>query len=493
MVEALSGGRWQGSSTADIPTVSTLNATNGTTNWSADTSKLTKSGNTITFSATGASNDEEIYYDLTSTSDDKWTLRFKADFTSIGAGNNAQHQQLQFGIYDSTNPSGNASGDAIMFYLSSAGNVSNAVNGVNGGTSDITSTNNTPIASSGSAVTYYIELQRTSSSAIQAKVFSDEYVTQVGSTLSKTGLSGITGLRYLMVRLWSEGGAGNGAVGSVTDIKLYNNKSSTTTDEKTTLTNVPANTRYEETDTRKIYRFGGINTSGLKALYNFDSSWSNNATDSDSITTGGDMTAQNNATFSTSVKKLGTASASFPADGDYAKTSTANGANFDFTGDSTVTLWVYRTDGLDSSYHAMVSKRSGGNSEYNLYLEPVSSGVSKPHLYITMGSSTFNGSATGAIPDSTWTHLATTIDGDVMKYYINGALDSTHDLNGAKGTLASQPFGVGAISGTGTEGYQGYLDQVSVWNRALSASEISTIYNSGTGKNIAGWIERNTA
>ena len=288
----------------------------------------------------------------------------------------------------------------------------------------------------------------------------------------------------------------NNSTGSFTSgdfISVWGASSDTVTDEKTTLTNVPANTRYEETDTRKIYRFGGINTSGLKALYNFDSSWSNNATDSDSITTGGDMTAQNNATFSTSVKKLGTASASFPADGDYAKTSTANGANFDFTGDSTVTLWVYRTDGLDSSYHAMVSKRSGGNSEYNLYLEPVSSGVSKPHLYITMGSSTFNGSATGAIPDSTWTHLATTIDGDVMKYYINGALDSTHDLNGAKGTLASQPFGVGAISGTGTEGYQGYLDQVSVWNRALSASEISTIYNSGTGKNIAGWIERNTS
>ena len=74
MVEALSGGRWQGSSTADIPTVSTLNATNGTTNWSADTSKLTKSGNTITFSATGTSNDEEIYYDLTSTSDDKFAF-----------------------------------------------------------------------------------------------------------------------------------------------------------------------------------------------------------------------------------------------------------------------------------------------------------------------------------------------------------------------------------------------------------------------------------
>ena len=113
---------------------------------------------------------------------------------AIGAGANATHQQLQFGIFDATNPSGsNGSGDAIMFYLSSAGNVSNAVNGVNGGTGGITSTNNTPIASSGSAVTYYIELQRTSSSAIQAKVFSDaSYGTQVGSTLSKTGLYTLT-------------------------------------------------------------------------------------------------------------------------------------------------------------------------------------------------------------------------------------------------------------------------------------------------------------
>jgi len=224
--------------TEDTPTVSTLNATNGTTNWSTATSKLTKSGNTITFSATGASNDEEIYLDLqnasyldgSNASDDAWTLRFKADFTSIGAGANATHQQLQFGIFDATNPSGNnGSGDAIIFYLSSAGTVSNAVNGVNGGTGGITSTNNTPIASSGSAVTYYIELQRTSSSAIQAKVFSDEYETQVGSTLSKTGLSGITGLRYLMVRLWGESGAGNGAVGSVTAMKFWNDKTSVKT------------------------------------------------------------------------------------------------------------------------------------------------------------------------------------------------------------------------------------------------------------------------
>ncbi len=247
--------------TEDTPTVSTLNATNGTTNWSADTAKLTKSGNTITFSATGSSNDEEIYYDLTSTSDDKWTLRFKADFTSIGAGTNATHQQLQFGIFDSASPSGNASGDAIMFYLSSAGNVSNAVNGVNGGTSDITSTNNTPIASSGSAVTYYIELQRTSSSAIQAKVFSDEYVTQVGSTLSKTGLSGITGLRYLMVRLWGESGAGNGAVGSVTAMKFWNNKTSVKTANGalvSSLTNKSELKAYYSMDTEGTQAWGGF-------------------------------------------------------------------------------------------------------------------------------------------------------------------------------------------------------------------------------------------
>ena len=491
MVEALSGGRWQGSSSAESSTVTTeqdlFNSSFTTSGNASQTTATDTTGKVVMTQSGGSGNNAKAYRTLSNSYNAK---TFTIDFTfTRNSGDNANNSGVSFGSDNTAD--GNISGNAkrLMFAFENGSYIRVKVETV---ATNNTFTDTTSFQATGTTKYYRFVGNGSNVVLTMFPTLSDRTNgTNADRTYQSVDFPSdwltTDSIDTFTLEGWSGYHAGNW---EVSDVQISMNNYA---DEKDSLNSVPLNSRYEETDTRKIYRFGGINTSGLKALYNFDSSWSNNATDSDSITTGGDMTAQNNATFSTSVKKLGTASASFPADGDYAKTSTANGANFDFTGDSTVTLWVYRTDGLDSSYHAMVSKRSGGNSEYNLYLEPVSSGVSKPHLYITMGSSTFNGSATGAIPDSTWTHLATTIDGDVMKYYINGALDSTHDLNGAKGTLASQPFGVGAISGTGTEGYQGYLDQVSVWNRALSASEISTIYNSGTGKNIAGWIERNTA
>ena len=507
MVEALSGGRWQGSSTAEATATVTDPLTSDLGWVSNGTGNGYNASDYIDFKmvspdASSGSDRDTVYIDLQdsdyldgSNLATNFVVRCIVNFSDLNLAS-VNENRAYLGFYD-TDAWGGTSQDMFALQIgcwTDSGAIRRLwTQGIDGGTFEGGSETKSQFTLVPAVDTdYYITWTKDGDTLKVRITTNSDYSGGEEQTVSKSGLAG---LRYFgwKGRGDTQNNGGNTQGTIKPDIKIWNNATSPTSDEKDSLTNVPANSRYEETDTRKIYRFGGINTSGLKALYNFDSSWSNNATDSDSITTGGDMTAQNNATFSTSVKKLGTASASFPADGDYAKTSTANGANFDFTGDSTVTLWVYRTDGLDSSYHAMVSKRSGGNSEYNLYLEPVSSGVSKPHLYITMGSSTFNGASDDPIPDSTWTHLATTIDGDVMKYYINGALDSTHDLNGAKGTLANQPFGVGAISGTGTEGYQGYLDQVSVWNRALSASEISTIYNSGTGKNIAGWTERNTA
>ena len=81
------------------------------------------------------------------------------------------------------------------------------------------------------------------------------------------------------------------AVGSY--ITVYGASDDVVTDEKTTLTNVPANTRYEETDTRKIYRSKSVGfpngTSGSGSDWTevaFDSSTSvNNGTASGNVVT----------------------------------------------------------------------------------------------------------------------------------------------------------------------------------------------------------------
>ena len=48
---------------------------------------------------------------------------------------------------------------------------------------------------------------------------------------------------------------GGGGFGAGSYITVWGDASDVTTDEKTTLSDIPANTRYEETDTRKIYRW----------------------------------------------------------------------------------------------------------------------------------------------------------------------------------------------------------------------------------------------
>ena len=65
----------------------------------------------------------------------------------------------------------------------------------------------------------------------------------------------------------------NWASGSTLNVYAYSRADSSTSDEKTTLTNVPVGTRYEETDTRKIYRRkGALSSSDADHSFDFSSS-----------------------------------------------------------------------------------------------------------------------------------------------------------------------------------------------------------------------------
>jgi preprotein translocase subunit Sec61beta len=84
----------------------------------------------------------------------------------------------------------------------------------------------------------------------------------------------------------------------------------------------------------------------------------------------------------------------------------------------------------------------------------------------------------------TWVHVVVTKDGDSasnLKIYINGSLNSTHSC----GTVSS-PTGTARVGAYGTTGspqrfLDGLLDETGVWSRALTSTEVSTLYNSGSG------------
>lgn len=75
-----------------------------------------------------------------------------------------------------------------------------------------------------------------------------------------------------------------------------------------------------------------------------------------------------------------------------------------------------------------------------------------------------------ALNANTWYHVAATYDGSNMKLYINGVLDATKAQTGSVNSNGA--FNVGYLYNT-SRNFNGKIDEVRVWKRALSQTEIS--------------------
>jgi len=133
----------------------------------------------------------------------------------------------------------------------------------NNGTPLESESNNNPFSPTTATDTpYYIELKRVSADLIEFRAFSDSnYSTQVGSTVTRATTSAVTALRYITINLVAQGAiGGDGYTGYIQNLKFFNATTTATEAEKATITDVPTGTRFEETDTRKIFRRKGATT-----------------------------------------------------------------------------------------------------------------------------------------------------------------------------------------------------------------------------------------
>lgn len=84
-----------------------------------------------------------------------------------------------------------------------------------------------------------------------------------------------------------------------------------------------------------------------------------------------------------------------------------------------------------------------------------------------------------ALPANTWVHVAGTYDGAMLRIYVNGALNASMAVTGT--TCANtEPLGLGVKNRTTPPATQeafmdGRIDDLRVYNRALSAAEIKTV------------------
>ena len=102
-------------------------------------------------------------------------------------------------------------------------------------------------------------------------------------------------------------------------------------------------------------------------------------------------------------------------------------------------------------------------------------GALRPSGGATFGTSTQFVTGTTANPVNTWTNVALTYDGTIVRLYVNGTQVATRNQTGAVQT-SSNPLWIGGNQPYG-EFFNGLIDEVRVYNRALSPAEIQSDMN----------------
>ncbi|MDP6770321.1 MAG: Ig-like domain-containing protein, partial [Anaerolineales bacterium] len=160
-------------------------------------------------------------------------------------------------------------------------------------------------------------------------------------------------------------------------------------------------------------------------------------------------------------------SLSFDGSNDYVDCGTTNIPDVDDS--RTLTAWINANE-LSGDQGIIFTGTIGTNDMFTMALL-----AANPTKISVWG---YNHDVTGSTVLSTgiWYHIAITynaLDGE-LKSYINGAIDintTTTDYTTSLGTVE--------IGRAGTDEFNGKIDEIGIWNEALTSAEITALYNSG--------------
>ncbi len=227
--------------------------------------------------------------------------------------------------------------------------------------------------------------------------------------------------------------------------------------------------------------FGGL----LDITTNLQGHWTFDADATDSSGNNYDGTLTNGASIDTtdSTDIIGEGKLSTDGLDDYVDLSTHVG-NFSGLTQGTIAAWVKTTDG-------------GSQYVFSLYDRSESSGagmgIDNGELFWVVqegGTVVVNVEANISLNDNTWHHIAVTVDGSGNKLFIDGVQVTSGNLTYLDGNASTTAFfddvsfiddmQIGALDDTGgiQFPYDGLIDDVRVYDRALTAADIDELFAS---------------
>jgi hypothetical protein len=152
----------------------------------------------------------------------------------------------------------------------------------------------------------------------------------------------------------------------------------------------------------------------------------------------------------------------------------------DISGAISISAWI-NTKVLDTSVDTIVSNTSsiGNNFQWDLEINRTSGKVSFVHGSTANGTAIFTNNK--VLSTNRWYHVVAVRTGSsgswTVNFYIDGVSDGAPTDTENPGTQGTSFIGNQQI--VSTRAFNGFIDDVRVYNRALSVSEILEIYNLG--------------
>jgi surface protein len=206
---------------------------------------------------------------------------------------------------------------------------------------------------------------------------------------------------------------------------------------------------------------------GLVAWYPFDG----NASD---MSGNGNHGTVNGATLGTD--RFGITGQAYSFDGvdDFIEVQNSN--ELKFLDQYSILVWV-KAPNFQRRYNHIITKMAGSISSFEIYGGYQSGGTGLTLVH-NRSLASYHMQYSSSLPDNTWHHFGLTYANGILKRFDDGV--SSASYNGwpkVEPQESSLYIGRGTIStSAGTEFMQGCIDNVRIYNRALSATEVQSLY-----------------
>ena len=159
-------------------------------------------------------------------------------------------------------------------------------------------------------------------------------------------------------------------------------------------------------------------------------------------------------------------------------------SSISITGDITMSAWVKTNGSNGQNYQTIISKRQTyWTWEYAMWLSYHNSTPHNTKLLAARSLGTGNGEygwSTTPYIQNNWENWVVTISNNQMKIYKNGVLDQTQVFSLVPvNQTCPLLFGKNTLSDS-SEQFYGNIDDIGIWNRALTPQEVSDLYTSCT-------------